>query len=169
MQIQTLLFRQRRHHCLCVLQLNNVQAFVLALSFTVHPVRSSSCALRCSSPRKVTGIRGLRASPLLSTFKFVICFFFFFFFVICVQSCSSVARLAQMRGSSTWDTTVSFDSCTNRHRSGFTAFESHVLCEIPVRHSVKSLCSHAIHRTMLSPNPTIGILSFRRSDEHFVG
>ena len=31
MQIQILLFRQRRHHCLCVLQLNNVQAFVNVL------------------------------------------------------------------------------------------------------------------------------------------
>ena len=31
MQIQTFLFRQRRHHCLFVLQLNNVQAFVNVL------------------------------------------------------------------------------------------------------------------------------------------
>ena len=36
MQIQTLLFRQRRHHCLCVLQLNNVQSFVNVLGSRFH-------------------------------------------------------------------------------------------------------------------------------------
>ena len=36
MQIQALLFRQRRHHCLCVLQLNNVQAFVHVLGRRFH-------------------------------------------------------------------------------------------------------------------------------------
>ena len=35
-QIQALLFRQRRHHCLCVLQLNNVQAFVHVLRSRLH-------------------------------------------------------------------------------------------------------------------------------------
>ena len=35
-QIQTLLFRQRRHHCLCVLQLNNVQAFVHVFGSRFH-------------------------------------------------------------------------------------------------------------------------------------
>ena len=36
MQIQTLLFRQRRHHSLCMLQLNNVQAFVNVLGSRFH-------------------------------------------------------------------------------------------------------------------------------------
>ena len=36
MRIQTLLFRRRRHHCLCVLQLNNVQAFVNVLGNRFH-------------------------------------------------------------------------------------------------------------------------------------
>ena len=36
MQIQTLLFRQRRHHSVCVLQLNNVQAFVNVLVSRFH-------------------------------------------------------------------------------------------------------------------------------------
>ena len=35
-QIQTLLFRQRCHHCLCILQLNNVQAFVHVLGSWFH-------------------------------------------------------------------------------------------------------------------------------------
>ena len=38
-------FRQRRHHCLCVLQLDNV------VGFTVNPRRSPSCTLRYSNPR----------------------------------------------------------------------------------------------------------------------
>ena len=35
-QIQTLPFRQRRHHCLCVLQLNNVPTFVNVLGSRFH-------------------------------------------------------------------------------------------------------------------------------------
>ena len=35
-QIQTLLFRQSRHHCLCILQLDNVQAFVHVLGSRFH-------------------------------------------------------------------------------------------------------------------------------------
>ena len=44
MQIQTLLFCQRRHHCLCVLQLNNVQAFVNVLDSRFH-CESSAVAI----------------------------------------------------------------------------------------------------------------------------
>ena len=44
MQIQTFLFRQRRHHCLCVLQLNSVQAFVNVLGSRFH-CESSAVAI----------------------------------------------------------------------------------------------------------------------------
>ena len=101
----------------------------LAVGFTVNPLRSPSCTLRYSNPRQVTRTRGLRASPLLITTDFV----------ICVQIFSSVAGLAQMRGSSTWDTTlVSFDSCTNRHRSNLQRLNPMCSVSIPVRNYVKS-------------------------------
>ena len=74
-------------------------------------------------------MRGLRASPLLFTTNYV----------ICVQNFSSVAGLAQMRGSSTWDTTrVSFDSCTNRHRSSLPRLKPMCSVSFPARNSVKS-------------------------------
>ena len=40
-QIQALLFRQRRHQCLCVMQLSNVQAFVNVLGSKIHCEPSS--------------------------------------------------------------------------------------------------------------------------------
>ena len=44
-----------------------------------------------------------------------------------------------MRGSSTWDTTrVSFDSCTNRHRSSLPRLKPMCSVSIPARNSVKS-------------------------------
>ena len=43
-QIQALLFRQRRHHCICILQLNNVQAFVHVLGSRFH-CESSAIAI----------------------------------------------------------------------------------------------------------------------------
>ena len=55
-------------------------------------------------------MRGLGASPPLITTNFA----------MCIHNLSNVASLAQVSGSSTWDTTRdSFDSCTRRHRSSF--------------------------------------------------
>ena len=46
---------------------------------------------------------------------------------------------APLRGSSTWDTTrVSFDSCTNRHRSSLPRFKPMCSVSTPARNSVKS-------------------------------
>ena len=47
MLIQTLLFRQMRHHSLCVLQLNKVQAFVNVLGSRFH-CESSAVAIVCT-------------------------------------------------------------------------------------------------------------------------
>ena len=48
MQIQTFLFRQRRHHFLCVLQLNNVQAFVNVLGSRFHCESSADIIVHTS-------------------------------------------------------------------------------------------------------------------------
>ena len=59
--------------------------------------------------------------------------------MICVQNFSSVAGLATMRGSCTWDTTpVSFDSCTNRHRSSLPRLKPTCSVSIPARNAAKS-------------------------------
>ena len=63
-----------------------------------------------------------------------------------------------MRGSSSWNTTrISFDSCTERHRSSLQRLK-HMLCE----YTSQEFCrSHAAYRSMKSPDPSILFLSFR--------
>ena len=58
MQIQTLLFRQRRHHCLawCNWTMSKHSSTYLAVGFTVNPLRSPSWTLRYSKPRYVAAI-----------------------------------------------------------------------------------------------------------------
>ena len=52
---------------------------------------------------------------------------------------AKLTNRSQMRGSSTWDTTrVSFDSCTNRHRSSLPRLKPICSVSTPARNSAKS-------------------------------
>ena len=99
--VQALLFRRRHHHCLCVLQLNDVQACVHVLGGRFHCESSALTFVYTSVLKSQVKHRnaegeggsegGVRASPLLITTNFV----------IYNPDFLSVAGLAQMRGSST--------------------------------------------------------------------
>ena len=128
-QIQPLLFRQRRHHCLLGIRFH-------CESSTVTIVYTSVL-----ESQVVTGIRGLRASPFLITTNFVICVQIFF--------------KCRWLGTNERVVYMGYHTCFVRlmHKQTslqFATFETHVLCEYSSQEfcEISARCSHAVHRPM---------------------
>ena len=97
-QVRTLQLSQRRHHCFCIPQLNNVQAFVHILVCRFHCQTSAFSFVHTLKQESQVHRRNAWIECLSSLLITTI-------FAICIQNFSSVAGLVQMRGSSTRDTT----------------------------------------------------------------
>ena len=162
MQIQAFLFRQRRHHCLRVLQLNNVHAFLhifgsrfhcesSAIAIVYTSVLESQVSYKCARVQSFSSLDHDQLRDLRP--EFFKC-----------RWLGTDERVVHMR----------YHTCFVRlmHKQTslqFATFETHVLCEYSSEEfcEVSACCSHAIHRPMQSPDPSITFLSFRRSSEHF--
>ena len=143
MQIQTFLFRQKRYHCFCVLQLNNVQAFVNVLVREFHcessavPIEYTS-VLESQVSDKYAGVESFSS---LDDHQF--------------RDLRPEFFKCRWFGTNERVVNVGYHTCFVRlmHTQTllqFATFETHVLCEYSSQEfcEISSGCSHAILRTM---------------------